>query len=308
MGAAVVGLLVAAGCTGDSGANAGSGTIAGAPVVMSAVTRPGGELPDEFTVPPGTVLLGRVLPTGVKTVFNQVPVPERGWEATFLVTGDPYAVLDHVRADAARAGMPASLNLASCDTNPTAKVFECSINAHSAGYFEYPKRGAGVGATLTRRAGTPKQPPESHLVLTYSKVEGTPTPGPAPAPPPMERTEKPPPFPDHWPALLQPGDPVFRGSDIEVERGTRMVGPPIAAFRGTDAVFEVLGDPQRVVDRYAKQLERADFAPVRPPFSDPVPGTGPSVRMYEIGDGTGEAITVPGRGGKTYLYLSVHPD
>jgi hypothetical protein len=308
VGVVVVGLITVAGCASESGANAGSETIEGAPVVMSAITRPGGELPDGFTVPPGTVMLGPVMPTGVQTVFNRVPVPERGWDAVFLVTGNPYDVLDHVRADAARAGMPASLMQSSCHTNPTTETFECGFGAHSPGNFEYPKRGAGMGATITRRAGTSNLPPVSHLVLTYSRVEGTPTPPSVPAPPPMERTAKPPPFPRDWPALLHPGDPIFRGSDIEVERGTRMVGPPIAAFRGTDAVFEVVGDPEPVVDGYRKQLEHADFFPVRPPFSDPVPGTGPTTRMYQEGDGSAEAVTIPGPSGTTYLRLGVHPE
>jgi hypothetical protein len=307
--AAVVLAFVASGCTSESGGRAGDTTIQGAPVVASAITRPGGKLPDGFTVPPGTVMLGPVMPTGVQTVFNGVPVPERGWQATLLVTGDPYDVLDHARREAARAGMPASLILpSSCNTDPTTETFECGFDAHSPGNFEYPKRGASLGASITRRAGTAKLPPVSHLVLRYSRVEGTPNPAPAPTPPPMERTMKPPPFPDHWPALLQPGDPTSRGSDIKIERGTRMVGPPIAAFRGTAAVFEVVGDPQVVIDRYTKQLEHADFFPVRPPFSDPVPGTGPSVRMYAIGDGTGEAITVPGKGRTTYLHFSIRPD
>jgi alkanesulfonate monooxygenase SsuD/methylene tetrahydromethanopterin reductase-like flavin-dependent oxidoreductase (luciferase family) len=81
-----------------------------------------------------------------------------------------------------------------------------------------------------------------------------------------------------------------------------------AAFRGTDAVFEVVGDPEPVVDGYRKQLEHADFFPVRPPFSDPVPGTGPTTRMYQEGDGSAEAVTIPGPSGTTYLRLGVHPE
>jgi hypothetical protein len=306
--AVVVLALGAAGCASESGGNAGSDSVDGAPVVASAVTRPGGELPDGFTVPPGTVLLGAVERTGIRSMVNGEPVPERGWRALLLVHGDLYRVLDDVRAQAARSGMPASLMPTGCTTYPG--VLECRVDAHSPGFVEHPARGAGLSALVTRGPGGAGRPPTSHLLLSYSEVQPATARKPLDAPPAIDRTEPVPPFPDHWPALLQPGDRFgsISGESWVVEDGTRLVGPPsytaVCATGGFDAVFEVTGDAEHVVDRYARQFAHAGFSGVRAPFGDDVPGTGPSARYTQPGGGEVSAVTVAGAGGHRFLWLS----
>jgi hypothetical protein len=300
--------LSASGCASGSSGNAGADDVDGAPVVAAAITRPGGELPDGFTVPPGTVLLGAVQRTGIRSTLNGEPVPERGWNALLLVNGDPYDVLEDVRAQAAHNGMPASLMPTGCTTYPD--VVECRVDAHSPGFVQHPARGAGLSALVTRGPGGSSRPPMSHLRLSYSEVQPSEARKPVAAPPAVDRTEPVRLFPDDWPAPLQPGDRFgsISGETWVVEDGTRLVGPPsytaVCATGGFDAVFEVTGDAERVVERYARQFAHAGFSGVRAPFGDDVPGTGPSARYTQPGGGEVSAVTVDGSGGRRFLWLS----
>jgi hypothetical protein len=306
---AVAGVALVAGCaSGGGGGSDAVSTLGGAPVVTDATTAAGGRLPDGFSVPDGTVLLGAVEPTGPTRSVNGVIVPERGWRALLLVTGDPYDVLDEIRAQAARTGMPGSL-MPRCEANTHLRWFECEVDAYSPGFFEDPARGAGFFARLTRGPGNAELGPMSHLLLSFSEIQPATPRQPEEPPAPMDRTEPVPPFPVDWPPPLQPGDPfgTIRMETWLIEEGTRLVGPPsytaVCATGGFDAVFEVTGDAKRVVDGYARQFEARSFGPVRGDWDVDLPG-GPSASFTGPGAGEVSARTVDGPGGRTYLWLS----
>jgi hypothetical protein len=98
-----------------------------------------------------------------------------------------------------------------------------------------------------------------------------------------------------------------QGERFRFEPGARLVGPPSSigsVTGGFEMVLEVTGDPQRVVDGYRAQFERAGFSPVRSPFGDDVSGTGPSARMTQSGGGEVSAVTVDGADGRRFLWLA----
>jgi hypothetical protein len=184
------------------------------------------------------------------------------------------------------------------------------VSAHSPGNSEYPVRGARVSAELVRSTSESGRPPISHLVLAYSEVEPATPREPEPAPAPLPRTVRMPPFPDAWPPLAGPGDPIpssVGGERFVFEPGARLVGPPSSigsVTGGFEMVLELTGDPQRVVDAYRTQFEHAGFTPVRAPFGDDAPGTGPSARYTQSGGGEVSAITVTGDDGHRFLWLT----
>lgn len=290
--------------------------IDGAPVVRGATHGPGTKLPDGFTVAPGSVLIGAVLPTGVRETINGVPSPERGWEALFLVTGDPDKVIAHYRADAARAGI-ASTPGARCESGQPVG-FMCGFSDSSPGYLapSTSRTGAMVEMQLVRHSSQPGVPPASHLLLGFSRViDGAPLTA-QPPPPPTVATASAPPFPSGWPELLKVGDAipsklglVEQGKHIVIESGTRLVAPlaPVAlcATGGFVAVFEVTGDVGMVVDGYARQFKALSFDDnPRARSFDAEVATGPAARFYESGGGDLDAQTIRQPGHPTYLWLS----
>lgn len=285
--AAVLVVVALAACSGGSGEH----SINGVPVLPGATEGAGTALPNGFTVAPGSVLLGSVLPIRTVQTFTGAPVPEHGWVAVFLVPGDPYRVIDHYRAAAARAGIPSS---GACRTNEYVGTFECEVSGSSSGYLGNPRTGASFSVHFERRGDKPGVSPASHLLLSYFAVDSTAPMDPVAAPVLIVRDEPPPPFPTDWPALLDEGDRIptpelwspVKERRLVVEQGTRLVAP-LAPFNvcvtgGFVGVFEVNDDPQRVVEGYARQFKAMGFSPQRRTSATKA---GPSANYTQSGRG-----------------------
>src|SRR4051812_20925048 len=310
IGAVLLVAILAAACS-ESGSSTASSA---APTLPDATSGAGTKLPDGFTVAPGSVLLGPVLRTSALDQVGGVPIPEHGWRAVFLVSGDPYQVLDHVRADAARVGIRSEP--VTCTTYPDPGTFRCEGGGASGNSFGTPRSGARFIVTFERHRARKGVPPASHLLLGYSRIDSTAPATPVPAPTPSAPTEKAPPFPADWPALLEVGDRIpapalsspINNRKLVVEPGMRAVGP-IVPFNacgtgGFVGVFEVTGDPRRVIDGYARQFGAIDFYPQRDVWAVNEAEPGPSALYYGNGEGTLEAQTIERPDEPTYLQVA----
>jgi hypothetical protein len=306
-------VVLLGGCSAGGSSSEEVGSLEGAPVVRGATGDAGTELGDGFTVAPGSVLLGAPFPDTSHASVGGIPVPEHGWTALFLVTGDPYVVLDHYSEQAARIGVPIK--------NPDAEFSVCTFN--SAAWLEcgrsgiddriFSKQPAGRGLYLDFARTSRDHPgPQaaSHLLMTFWDASGHALPAwPAPA---GATGPAPPPFPHDWPDLLEPGDHISANDAIAdrplvIEDGTRMVAP-LAPFNtcvtgGFVAIFEVFGDPETVVRGYVRQFEAAGFEGDVARYDDDdaslIDGRG-----GQSGAGNYRARAVLRDGRRTYLELS----
>lgn len=305
--ALLVTLLVvatAAACGSSGGARAGS--VDGAPAIIEATAPAGTELPDGFTVAPGSVLIGSVIPEDISVVLSGVPIVDRGWSAVFLVPGDPARVFEHFITQGIEAGVTPRPGSFRCPTPDRADTFVCQ-------YYGYggPNPAAdSLTLELERHGARPGVPPASHLVMRFTSTGAKPAR--TAADPPAVNGEPPPPFPIDWPQLLQPGDRIpdeiaIMGTELVIEPGTRLIAP-LAPFSGCATGgfiggFEVTGDVGDIVNGYARQFEADQFDGEVATRTDD--GATMTEALYYLpggGDVQARAIERPGQ--RTYLELS----
>jgi hypothetical protein len=246
--------------------------VSGIPVLAGTTRGPGTPLRDGLEVAEGTVLLGTVFPTGAAVSINGVPVEDRGWRASLLVTGDPVEVMRAYLAQAADAGLGEFPDGAGSCKDDEKAYYRCEAwsgvwTAAEGGFFS---------AVLHRREAMGATAAVSHLLLTYRNA------GRSTSPTTISFTEsgaeRPSgvPVPSRWEPLAGPGEPFGVGfaptRPLTVEPGSLLVAPPginLDLFDTYVAVLLVTGDPDEVMAAYADQvadLENVSNPPARVRF------------------------------------------
>jgi hypothetical protein len=228
------------------------------------------------------------------------------------VTGDPYDALDHVLAEAARAGVTAPPGLSEACTDEATVGFECRINATSPDYSAPDPSGVSIDLAFARHPARRGTPPASHLLMRFSRVVDSPRPRPARAPAPLSGPRAPA-VPAEWPALLRGADVIppavallGPGDELVVEPGSELVAP-LAPFSfcntgGFTGVFAVPGgEPAAVVDGYERQFREVGFQ--RNTFGE-VPDGPPAILAAAPGAGDLQARTSVSRDGPSFVVLS----
>jgi hypothetical protein len=280
--AALVGVFVVTDSDGGSARQFG-----GIPVAAGVVRSEGTELPNGFSVAKGSALIGDVFPNSVVFLgtYKGVPIPNPGWSAVLLVTGDPRQVMADYRRQAIEAGLAIDAGSCGFDDNERGGVYRCEA--------------AGVPrVSIWIMRGEAPFGAMSHMVIAYSGDEASTSSdrsSPHGTVPPISGPP-PPPVPTRWEQLARPGDFVFGDSPkaplsymappFRVEPGSEVAAPiaPLGTYGSYDwtAILHVTGDPAQVADEYRTQLNARSktFGTVGEVIkSQPVAGT----TMYEFG-------------------------
>lgn len=278
---ALVGVLLVI----DNGDESGS-TFGGIPVADAAVRTAGTELPNGFTVAKGSALVGDVFPNSVEFLgtYNGVPVPNPGWSANLLVTGDPRRVIAEYRDQATAAGL--SMDEARCGPQ----------GEGASSFYSCETRGANLSIWIMR--GHAPFGTMSHMMIAYSGDDTTTSIDRSPQRGTVAQISgpSPPPVPTNWESLAQPGDFMYGDSPkaplnfmappFKIEPGSELAAPvgPAGTWGTYDwiAALRVTGDPAQIAQAYQAQLAARPktFGTVGKVIqSQPAPGT----IMYEFG-------------------------
>ena len=271
----------------------------GIPVAAAAVRTEGTALRSGFSVARGTALVGEPFPNTVVFLgtHNGVPIPDPGWSANLLVTGDPRRVMSAYRDQAITAGFAMEPARCGYDDRDGARLYSCEM----AGSGNSPDDHRSLWIWLMR--GDAPFGAMSHMKIDYhgneatSRIAGSPESGVhAPTPGPSS-----PPLPTNWEQLARPGDFVFGESAkaplsymppaFKVQPGSEVAAPigpagPCCTYDWA-VILRVTGDPAEIAGAYRAQLNARSktFGKVGTVVeSAPVKGT----TMYEfIADYTG---------------------
>jgi hypothetical protein len=220
-----------------------------------------------FSVAPGTALIGAVFPNSVVSLgtYNGVPIPNPGWSADLLVTGDPREAMAAYRDQAISAGF--SMEPARCGREDAGETGFYSCEANGSSNTTEDRR----AVTIWIMRGKAPFGAMSHMKIQYSgDYAGIPIDGSTePNTEPQVRGPSPSPVPTNWEPLAQPGDFVFGDSakapltfmapPFTVEPGSELAAPigPSGTYGSYDwtAVLNVTGDPAQVANAYRAQLD-----------------------------------------------------
>jgi hypothetical protein len=247
------------------------------------------------------------------------------WSAVLKVTGNPIKVLDRYMSQARDLGfnMTASCDLyysdgpsvPPSDTLRTRGLLRLTCRAIGSASEEATTGAAALTIELRRSAGD--APYDDYILLQFARSAAGIAPG-------LERSGATPTLPAEWatgvpgppepPKLSTTGQPIRRvdppaARPIRVVKGTRLLAPPgVPCIQrgGFDAVFEVRGNIDQVLDGYAAQFRSIDMRTERST-------TQFRGREARIDEGVGEtgnygAVAVEGTKKNTaYLHLWLCP-
>jgi hypothetical protein len=216
--------------------------VHGTPVVADALSPPGSPRGDGFDVPPGTRLVGAVLPDDPATGYPNVSW-RRAWTALLLVRGDASAAVDALLTQAARHGLPTE--------DPTMSCYEygCSVGAArpSVGR-DRPGVSRGLSIVLSPRA--------SLLRVEYRDPDPSAAAQPVPAPQPV-RFERAALEPVRLPRAGSVLNLTLNSESVRVQPGSTVLAPPFCdACFGGDLVLMRPGHGRRVLDGYARATRK----------------------------------------------------
>jgi hypothetical protein len=271
--------------SGTGGLSAGGGVVDGGiddvdgVPVLSGAYRTEGDLADGLMVPPGTVLLGDVLPTRPFILGSPVDDPP-GWEAFLLVVGDMAAVLDDLDAQVARLGMepiPDGFYAAGCqptDYQPPEGLVECRRGWLGA---ELAASAVLLRGVVQEGFGSDTSRPVSLLTLEVGRLDGAGVTTTSAAP-------------------GVPGPPATVASSTTIAApGTLATAPPATISPSTTIVPSTPVAPARRLGPLggssgATSLRAAQVPPTVPP-SEPLPSDWPE--PPGPGERLGDGITPP---------------
>jgi hypothetical protein len=253
----------------------------GVPVVEGAVHGAGTEIRDGFVVAEGSWLVGVPFPRDVR---------DGGWFAVVLVTGQIHRVVRDYTRQARALGIDTGDPRCTVDSNGVSCGFGGSARARATS--------ATIEADIYR---DPRFNPRSHLLLTYTNQgtdEGKAGPG--------ERSLQSvryTPLPSEWPSLPDDVGDGF-GFAVTLERGTRVVAPPLELGQRRYAVLAVIGDTADVLARYDRQLRASagDWKRFRDVVITVKEGTARHVQ-YGTFDASFDMMFAPAVDGITFLLL-----
>lgn len=282
-------------------------------VLPRALSGPGSELGDGFTVADGSALIGAPVPLGTTSVVDGTPVVDEGWKAHLFVSGDPSEVVEAYLEQARAAGM--EVNPVPDDEpfamegeeNPPSGYYMCAAVGDMSvecGATAGDAEGRCLNLDLVRSGRA------SHLALTLSTND----PFVCEAPSGLAgNSAEDPPSPSTWPDLPGEGNPLGEpwGSlaPIEVQEGSTVVAAPVARLGCgvVGALLEVEGDPREVAARYAAEIERISRVELGV-TTEEVRSGGRTLRRHIAQEGGGgrrfEIDLVTGEDDTAWLYLS----
>ena len=234
---------------------------------------PGAPLPDWFTVPEGTVLIGGPVPVSPPPDLarsDPVPPEDRSWRAYLAVVGDPQAAMADLLAQAEQEGLvvrpvaAAGSDAVDSVCSTAGSTYHCDAIAApfdpaTANLADPVPADELRAATieLHRFPDSEATPGQSLLTVTvldngYTAWNGTPVFGTVDAPPGPPA----PPLPARWVPLPEPGDrfePTEPG--LQLEPDSRLLAPllPGCEDGGFTALLGVDGDPGEVLAAYRDQ-------------------------------------------------------
>jgi len=316
MGGALLALVALAGgalwwlrTDGDSGVVAGPTELVGGliPVRANITTPPGEPIADGFEVADGSLMVGYPLPN---LYWSADKIEDDGWTAYFVVTEPGRAVLDRYLQQARELGFPVS--------GPSCRI-DRGIRACGGGaseglnYKDGYTHGRSIGFELMQGRGTSDHPPLSSIVITYRVLGDPPYPPAQPvevAPEPETST-----VPADWPPLPEVGEEFWADRPFKVVPGTILLAHPTSVGTvfgsGTTSLFEVTGDPEKVLDAFWDQRltspngqrlsreERGDYTWSR---------DGVTIRVLTWTDGKGQAFRIWKQAGRPpFLVVETTP-
>ncbi|MCU1496816.1 MAG: hypothetical protein JWM47_769 [Acidimicrobiales bacterium] len=191
----------------------------------------GKPIADGFTVPAGAVLAGSPVFTASHSGAEGATLSDNGWSAYLLVTGDPRAVVEDIRAQAEALDLGV-LPFTGYDPRTFCATDRSAYRCIAEGYARG-KNHRSLRLALLRQPASKDQPPQSHLVLTYANSDaplpadlasmvmepGDGAPGP-----------EPPPVPTRWSPLPAAGEQFSEGAAeglnrLVLEPGSRLLLP-----------------------------------------------------------------------------------
>lgn len=229
-----------------SGADGGGVLREDLPVIRSAAGAPGTLLGDGFRVAAGTTLVGAPTPLH--------PEIGDGWTATLLIDADDVmAVLNDYVNQAKQSALVLR-------TGPECKqVSEVTFCSASARKEDDEGRRTFVATTYRGREGDLAL---NHAVVRVSggDLDWEYTPEGIDG-----EVVEPRPFDREWPPLADVGEPIGTGDmmclNVVVQEGSRLAAPTRIRgdhTRGIVAIFEVTGEPNRVLERYLQHLDDSE--------------------------------------------------
>ena len=296
----------------------GTDDVEGVPVLSDAY-RTEGELADGLTVPPGTALLGDVLPA--RPFLFEGLAEGDGWEAFLLVVGDMAAVLDDLDGQVARLGMePVSdghyTGCGGSQYQPGEGVVECR-----AGWLsdELAVSAVLVRGVVEEGSTSNTSRPVSLLTLEVVRLDGsgaTTTVAPSTttaAPAPNE------PLPPDWPEPPGPGEHLGDGIvspdtpevlSLRLPEGANAVVAPWprgGAVATYGAVVAVTGDSDQVLVDLAEQID-GHFESSFQDSSQEIDGT--SIRTIQGDNAGGDLLELVATtvGDRTWITVSTSYD
>jgi len=284
-----------------------------APIPMAGdPPRRGTALGNGFSVPEGAFLVGGPIALGVGTIYNNVPLIDKGWEAYLEVPGDPRSVMEVVRRQADAVGLP--LHPMAIDDGdpaafcgPDAEGYSCLAAAAADRGRDDHRR---LDVSFVRTHGGGAEAPQSYLRIKYSDRE-------RPSGPPgalgdVNAPLGPPPNPvsTSWPALAKTNESFGEGygdgiAGFTVEPGSQLLAPVTSEpFDGCTAeayvaLLAIDGDPQEVLRAYAEQADA---------HVEPVPATVPADPL-RVDNGSRVTVAYTGApGGDSYDLRLIEPE
>lgn len=248
-------------------------------VHRSGEDAPGRDLGDGFKVARGSELLGTVFPGLSPDKTHESAEPESGndrWTAVLRLTGNPITVLNRYMAQARREGFDIAGNCfffyddGETTTTPKGTTSEGELralrcSAIGAAPGDSANRPEDLSVEVQRATGGGSD--GDYILIRFTRrANGT-------LPPSLDSRSLGRPLPPEWadgvpppskpPRLSTVGEPIRRESvgdlprPIEVVRGSRLVAPPSAPCAqrgGFDAVLQISGDRDKILDRYTGQF------------------------------------------------------